>query len=137
MKVGYKGISNGFSKRAAVITYDENKEQILMDKIKAIMNAEDWQIIQLISGYSYCLVGNAEEYKEFVKDYKDAKKIAKAKVSCCKNHYWFTDSSGENIIDDFRGTEEDAIKYAERNAKKLNTDIYVNLEEDIIDVVYC
>ena len=53
-----------------------------------------------------------------------------------KERYWFTSESGENVLDDFCGTEKEAIKYAEKQAEILGEDIYVNCREDIVDVVF-
>ena len=53
-----------------------------------------------------------------------------------KNLYWFTDEDGENILDDFRGTEKQAVKYAEKQARVLNENIYINCDEDIVDVAF-
>lgn len=53
-----------------------------------------------------------------------------------KNRYWFTDENGENILNDFCGTEEEAIEYAQGKANKLGKMICINCGEDIIDFVY-
>lgn len=53
-----------------------------------------------------------------------------------KNLYWFTNEDGENILNDFRGTEQEAVKYAEEQAEILGEDIYVNCGEDIVGVVF-
>lgn len=53
-----------------------------------------------------------------------------------KNLYWFTNEEGENILDDYYGTEEDAIKYAGNAHEKLKCAIYINCGEDIIDVLF-
>ncbi len=53
-----------------------------------------------------------------------------------KERYWFTSESGENVLDDFCGTEKEAIKYAEKQAEILGEDIYVDCREDIVDVVF-
>ena len=53
-----------------------------------------------------------------------------------KNRYWFTNEDGENVLNDFCGTEKQAVKYAEKQAKILGEDIYINCEEDIVDVAY-
>ena len=53
-----------------------------------------------------------------------------------KNRYWFTNEDGENVLNDFFGTEKQAVKYAEEQAKILGEDVYVNCEEDIVDVAY-
>ena len=52
------------------------------------------------------------------------------------NLYWFTNNDGENILNDFHGTEQEAVKYAEEQAKILGEDIYVNCGEDIVDVAF-
>ena len=53
-----------------------------------------------------------------------------------KNRYWFTNEDGENMLNDFCGTEKEAVKYAEEQAKILCEDVYVNCGEDIVDVAY-
>lgn len=53
-----------------------------------------------------------------------------------KNLYWFTNDEGENVLNDFCGTEKEAVRYAEEQAKILGEDIYVNYGEDIVDVAY-
>ena len=53
-----------------------------------------------------------------------------------KNRYWFTNEDGENILNDFCGTEKEAVKYAEEQASELEQTIYINCGEDIVDVAY-
>lgn len=53
-----------------------------------------------------------------------------------ENLYWFSNNYGENILDDFYGTEKEAVEYAEKQAKALNEDIYINCNEDIVNVVF-
>ena len=53
-----------------------------------------------------------------------------------KNRYWFTNEDGENILNDFCGTEKEAVKYAEEQASALEQTIYINCGEDIVDVAY-
>lgn len=53
-----------------------------------------------------------------------------------ENLYWFTNDDGENILNDFYGTEKEAVEYAEKQARILGEDIYVNCEEDIVDVAF-
>lgn len=53
-----------------------------------------------------------------------------------KNLYWFTNENGENILNDFRGTEKEALQYAEEQAAILGETIYINCDEDIIGVAY-
>ena len=53
-----------------------------------------------------------------------------------KNMYWFTNKDGENVLNDFYGTEKQAVKYAEEQAERLGEDIFVNCGEDIVDVAF-
>ena len=53
-----------------------------------------------------------------------------------KNRYWFTNEDGENILNDFCGTEKEAVEYAEEQASALEQSIYINCGEDIVDVAY-
>lgn len=53
-----------------------------------------------------------------------------------ENRYWFTNEDGENVLYDFYGTEKEAVKYAQEQAEILGEDIYVNCEEDIVDIAY-
>ena len=53
-----------------------------------------------------------------------------------KNRYWFTNEDGENILNDFCGTEKEVVKYAEEQASALEQTIYINCGEDIVDVAY-
>ena len=52
------------------------------------------------------------------------------------NRYWFTNEDGENVLNDFCGTEKQAVEYAEEQAEILGENIYVNCGEDIVDVAY-
>ena len=53
-----------------------------------------------------------------------------------KNRYWFTNEDGENVLNDFCGTEKEAVRYAEEQASILEQTIYINCGEDIVDVAY-
>ena len=53
-----------------------------------------------------------------------------------KNRYWFTNEDGKNILNDFCGTEKEAVKYEEEQASTLGQTIYINCGEDIVDVVF-
>ncbi len=77
MRVNYKGMDKDFDYRLAEINFDENTEQTLMDKIEKVMNIKGYALNQVTNGYASCEVENIEEYKQFVRDYKDVKKSAK------------------------------------------------------------
>ena len=51
-----------------------------------------------------------------------------------KNRYWFTNEDGENVLNDFCGTEKQAVKYAEEQTIILGENVYINFGEDTIDV---
>lgn len=53
-----------------------------------------------------------------------------------ENIYWFTNEYCQNILNDFYGTEKEAIKYAEEQARILGGNIYINCGEDGIYVAY-
>ena len=53
-----------------------------------------------------------------------------------ENLYWFTNEDGKNILNDFYGTEKEAIRYAEEHASISEQTIYINCGEDIVDVAY-
>lgn len=77
MTVNYKGTDKDFNYRLAEISFDEDKEQVLMDKIQKVMNIKGYALNQVTSGYASCEVDSMEEYKDFVRDYKEVKKSAK------------------------------------------------------------
>lgn len=52
-----------------------------------------------------------------------------------KELYWFTNDNGDNVLNDFYGTEDEAIIYAQKYAKILKEDIFINCHEEIVNVV--
>lgn len=78
MTVNYKGMDKDFDYRLAEISFDEDTEQTLMDKIEQVMNIKGWKLNQVTNGYASCEVENMDEYKEFVRDYKEVKKSVKS-----------------------------------------------------------
>ncbi len=77
MTVNYKGMNKDFDYRLAEINFDEDTEQTLMDKIEKVMNIKGYDLNQVTNGYASCEVENMEEYKQFVRDYKEVKTSAK------------------------------------------------------------
>ena len=49
-----------------------------MDRIEQVMNIKGWKLNQVTNGYASCEVENMNEYKEFVRDYKEVKKSVKS-----------------------------------------------------------
>lgn len=77
MRVCYKGMNKNYNYRIAEINFDKEKEQILYDRIEQVMNIKGWNLCNATEGWSVCEVDNFNEYKDFVKDYKEVKKSVK------------------------------------------------------------
>lgn len=77
MTVNYKGMDKDFDYRLAEINFDEDTEQTLMNRIEKVMNIKGYALNQVTNGYASCEVENMNEYKEFVRDYKEVKKAVK------------------------------------------------------------
>ena len=73
MRVNYKGMDKDFEYRLAKINYDEEETKKVEYMIK-IMSIKGWEIKNATEEYAYCEVENIEEYKEFMKDWKEVKK---------------------------------------------------------------
>lgn len=50
--------------------------------------------------------------------------------------YWFTTETGECACNDFVGTREQCDKYAQKMCNILGEDIYINIGDDIVGVVF-
>ncbi len=77
MTVNYKGMDKNFNYRLAEINFDDEKEQRLMDRIEQVMRIKGYEINQVTDGYAACEVESMDEYKDFVRDYKEVKKAVK------------------------------------------------------------
>lgn len=53
-----------------------------------------------------------------------------------EDQYWFTNDYGECACLDFVGTYKQAERYAQKQADKSGEDIYINLGNDIVGVVF-
>lgn len=62
--------------------------------------------------------------------------VCLVKNPTCLSRWSVRNADGENILNDFFGTEKQAVRYAEKQAKILEEDIYINCGEDIIDVTF-
>lgn len=76
MNINYKGMDANYKYRVVEINFD-NTSQKLYDKIEKVMNIKGWKLTQVTDGYALCEIDSYEEYKEFVRDYKEVKKSAK------------------------------------------------------------
>lgn len=77
MTVNYKGMDKDFNYRLAEINYNEDTEQRIISRIEQVMRIKGYEINQVTDGYASCEVDSMDEYREFVKDYKDVKKAVK------------------------------------------------------------
>lgn len=73
MMTNYKGINKDFNYRIAEINFNENEEKKL-ERIAFIMNIKGWQIDIVTNGYALCEIDSFEEYKDFMKDWKECKR---------------------------------------------------------------
>lgn len=62
--------------------------------------------------------------------------ILRKVVLLMDNLYWFTNDNGDNCVEDFYGTEQEATLFAEEQAKILGEDIAINCGEDIVGFAY-
>lgn len=76
MTVNYKGMDNGFKFRLAEINCTEKEEKTL-ERIVQVMNIKGWKLDLCVACYAQCEVEDYEEYKQFVNDYRAAKRSVK------------------------------------------------------------
>lgn len=78
MIINYKGWDKDFEYRLAEIKFDEeNKKEIeLAERLTFFLErVKGYSIDCPVEGYMICKVENMDEYKEFKRDYKEAKKM--------------------------------------------------------------
>lgn len=84
MTIRYKGMTKDYEYRVAEINFDEDnkKEKILAERLAFFLeNVKGYSIDCPVEGYMICEVENMDEYKEFKRDYKEAKKMI---LNCMK-----------------------------------------------------
>ncbi|MFR0074332.1 MAG: hypothetical protein ACLRVD_08235 [Blautia caecimuris] len=84
MTIGYKGMTKDYEYRIAEINFNEDneKEKTLAERlIFFLKNVKGYSIDHSIYGYITYQVENMDEYKEFKRDYKEAKKMI---LNCMK-----------------------------------------------------
>lgn len=84
MTIGYKGMTKDYEYRIAEINFNEDneKEKTLAERlIFFLKNVKGYSIDYSIYGYITYQVENMDEYKEFKRDYKEAKKMI---LNCMK-----------------------------------------------------
>lgn len=84
MTINYKGISKDYKYRIAEISYneDDKKDTELAERVTFFLERiKGWDIEVGVSGWMFCEVESMDEYKDFKKDYKEAKKMI---LNCMK-----------------------------------------------------
>ena len=76
MKVRYKGTDPNYPYRVAEIGYEEKEEQTL-ESIAGIMTDFGWKIDIVGCGYANCEVDDIDDYKSFMEDWKECKKLVR------------------------------------------------------------
>lgn len=79
MKVSYKGQDSDFNYRVAEISYnDDNKKEIdILSDIASLMEKFGWKIDIVGCGYASCEVDDIDDYKSFMEDWKECKKLVR------------------------------------------------------------
>lgn len=76
MKVKYKGTDPNYPYRVAEIGYEEKEEKTIED-IADLMTEYGWKIDIVGCGYASCEVDDIDDYKSFMEDWKECKKIVR------------------------------------------------------------
>ena len=74
MRVNYKGMDKDYEYRIAEINYDDEEESKKVEHMIKIMANKGWNIVNGVAGWASCEMADMQEYKEFMKDWKEAKK---------------------------------------------------------------
>lgn len=74
MTANYKGMEDGYEYRIAEISFDDNETK-KMERIAFAMEIKGWNIDIVTDGYAMCEVSDKAEYKEFMQDWKECKRV--------------------------------------------------------------
>lgn len=79
MRVSYKGQDQDFRYRVAEIAYDDydDKEQTLLENTAELMKDRGWNINICGCGYASCEVDDIDDFRSFMSDWKECKRIAR------------------------------------------------------------
>lgn len=79
MRVFYKGQNQNFKYRLAEIGYDDwdDKERTFLENTAELMKEYGWNINICGSGYASCEVDDIDDFRSFMEDWKECKKIAR------------------------------------------------------------
>lgn len=77
MKVNYKGMDKNFEYRIAEINFNEDEMNLMKRLGFWLEKVKGWEVDIVTDDYALVEVEDMNEYKEFVKDYKEGKKMIK------------------------------------------------------------
>lgn len=77
MKINYKGMDKNFEYRIAEINFNENEMKLMERLAFWFEKVKGWKVDIATDDYALVEVEDMNEYKEFVKDYKEGKKMIK------------------------------------------------------------
>ena len=76
MVINYKGCSEEFPYRLAEVSFKDDEYE-LVSRIEKLLRIRGWGFEIVTDGYATCKIDDQYEYREFVKEYKDAKRCIK------------------------------------------------------------
>lgn len=77
LRINYKGMDSNYKYRVAEINFSEDEEPLYLE-IEKIMHQKGYVgLYQVTNNYALYSLDDYNEYKEFVKEYKKAKRQAK------------------------------------------------------------
>ncbi len=76
MTINYKGKDDNYKYRIAEISFFKEEEK-LFERMEKILSIKGWNDLQVVDEMAILEVEDYEEYKMFVKDYKEAKQSVK------------------------------------------------------------
>ena len=74
MRVGYKGVSLGFTHRLAEISFDVSEFK-KVERIACAMKIKGWKVDIVTDEFALCEVDDKEAYNMFMRDWKDCKRV--------------------------------------------------------------
>ncbi len=77
MTINYKGMDKDFKYRVAEINFNENEMELMERLAFWLEKVKGYSVDIVTDGYALVEVEDINEYKEFVKDYKEGKKMIK------------------------------------------------------------
>lgn len=78
MRVSYKGRTKDYDYRIAEVSFNEEKEQEIFDRVVFFMErVKEYTVDCVTEGYAICEVCDKEEFEIFAKEWREATKMVK------------------------------------------------------------